>query len=226
MPIPTLNQAGEYDDFVIEKGATFDPYVHWATELGIGIDVGSVTDIRMQVRRSKTNPEKLLELTLANSRIERGVATVILGAAANNDAQVATITAAGIVTIDPPVLDEFGFVTTKVQANDILFLNGTDLNDGDGFGHLVVSVESETQCTVVPTSRAGGLFATSLVDEATGNGTLSVSRLGRFQLILTAAETAALTGWNVGFYDIEIQEGAKVVRLLEGIIKLSEEVTK
>ena len=52
MAIPTLNQAGTHN-FVIEKGATFDPYVHWATELGIGIDVSSVDDIRMQIRKTK-----------------------------------------------------------------------------------------------------------------------------------------------------------------------------
>jgi len=47
----------------------------------------------------------------------------------------------------------------------------------------------------------------------------------QFTLTISATETAAYT-FGTAVYDLEIQEGGTVIRLLQGKIKLSKEVTR
>lgn len=224
MAIPTTSKAGTAN-LEIEKGATFDPFIHWADGDGVGIDIAPVGEIRMQVRSDHASGDILEELTTGNGKIINGAATAVMTAAKNNEGEVAEITAAGVITIDPAVFGAVDFVAAGVEANDVIALAGTDSNDGDGFGHLVISVDSPIQITVNPLSRAGGLFPNALVNELSGNGTISITRDGQFQLVLTAAETALLA-WSEGVYDIEIVDGATVVRIIEGSILVSPEVTR
>lgn len=71
--------------------------------------------------------------------------------------------------------------------------------------------------------------ATPVVDLTTENGGITITTPLEGQLVvrMTAAATAALTGWTNGFYDLELVPlDGKVDRLLQGKVTLSPEVTK
>lgn len=68
---------------------------------------------------------------------------------------------------------------------------------------------------------------TVLLELSTANGRIALGGVaGTITLLLTAAETAAIT-WAQGVYDIEIVFATgEVRRLLQGTVKLSLEVTR
>ena len=227
MALPTVSKPARVP-LEIEIGVTWDPYIEWADADGYGYDLTGVDSIEMTVRASVGAAAALLELTTADGSIINAAAVSILGAVANNVLQVATVSTAGVVTVDAVDLADLDFVSAGVQANDILYFSGTDSNDGDGFGHYVLSVDSATQVTVNPISLANPSTGFALVAETSGNGTLSVSRNGRFQLVQTAAETALIDGvWSIGVYDIRITDsgGNPVIRPMKGTIKASRGIT-
>ena len=70
--------------------------------------------------------------------------------------------------------------------------------------------------------------AAFLLELTTGNAriVLTVPASGKFELRLTAAETAALT-WTRGVYDLDlVSSGGAVTRLVSGIVRVSPEVTR
>ena len=79
--------------------------------------------------------------------------------------------------------------------------------------------------------RTGSKTGTLVLDMNIGNGEIIILDAvnGQFQFQVDAAATAALTEAEfdpTGFYDFEIIEpGGKVIRLLEGTVQLSTEVT-
>lgn len=75
--------------------------------------------------------------------------------------------------------------------------------------------------------RASLADATLLLDLTTANGHIVLGgTAGTIRLLLTAAETAALT-WTRGIYDLELVSSAGIVtRLLSGSIVVSPEVTR
>lgn len=79
-----------------------------------------------------------------------------------------------------------------------------------------------------PTTYA--ILSSSLLPDGTGlnfNGSNGVTSLtsGSIGVYLSAASSSALT-FNEAVYDLELQSGSYVVRLLEGKVKLSKEVTR
>ena len=76
--------------------------------------------------------------------------------------------------------------------------------------------------------RAGYGSAETLLELEIGDGiTISDAPNGVFELLLTAAQTAALPAISGARYDLELEDGAGVVtRLLEGAFTVSPEVTR
>lgn len=72
------------------------------------------------------------------------------------------------------------------------------------------------------------LESTSLLQLTTANSRIIITALtGVVTLILTAAETAAITTWQRGVYDLElVSAGGVVTRLCSGDVVVSAEVTK
>lgn len=69
--------------------------------------------------------------------------------------------------------------------------------------------------------------ATTLIELTTANGRITINgALGRIQLSLTAADTAAMT--RGGYYDLEIVRTAtgEVQKVLRGEFRLEKEVTR
>lgn len=67
-----------------------------------------------------------------------------------------------------------------------------------------------------------------LLELTTANGHIEIEPLdGEITLLLSAAETAAITSWQRGVYDLEVvHSDGSVRRLLEGSVKVKPEVTR
>lgn len=66
----------------------------------------------------------------------------------------------------------------------------------------------------------------TLIDLTTENGKLILGGMdGTVRLLLSDVETAALT-WSRGVWDLELDSGGDVTRLLYGRIRVSKEVTR
>ena len=69
--------------------------------------------------------------------------------------------------------------------------------------------------------------STALLELTTANGRILITAAtGLVQLVLTAAETAAISTWTRGVYDLElVSAGGDVTRLAEGAVSVSANVT-
>lgn len=70
--------------------------------------------------------------------------------------------------------------------------------------------------------------STALIELTTANGRISIAALtGIVTLVLTAAETAAITTWTRGVYDLELVSAiGTVTRLIQGAVTVLAEVTR
>lgn len=84
-----------------------------------------------------------------------------------------------------------------------------------------------TGCTARMDIRAKLTDTAKLLSLTTANGRIVLGgTAGTITLLLTAEETAALT-WLAGVYDLEVEFGTgTVVRLLQGTVTVSREVTR
>jgi hypothetical protein len=68
--------------------------------------------------------------------------------------------------------------------------------------------------------------STEITELTTVNGRITLgAEPGRIDLQISAQDTEALAGLN-GIYDLELVNGTEVVRLIEGAVTLSPEVTR
>lgn len=68
--------------------------------------------------------------------------------------------------------------------------------------------------------------ATEILELTTENGGITLTALeGKIELLITATATAALT-FTTAVYDLELIDGTEVIRLIEGRVTLSKEVTR
>lgn len=93
-------------------------------------------------------------------------------------------------------------------------------------GGVVVNASAMTARMHV---RARKDAATTLLDLTDANGRITLAATApNITLTITAADTAAL-GWDErspAVYDLELVSGSTVFRVLEGLVKLSQETTR
>jgi hypothetical protein len=94
---------------------------------------------------------------------------------------------------------------------------GTILDLSSGYtARMMIRADVDDASPVVTLTTENGRIALAAGDADTPNIVLTVS----------AADTAALTAWGTGVYDLELVSGATVLPVIEGFILLQKEPTR
>lgn len=199
MPTPTLPGLAAELNLVIEQGATFERTITYRQKPTVKRPITKIT---------KANPGKV------------------------------TATAHGFTTGDTVFLsrlngmqqaDNRAYTVTVLDANNFTLGVNTSAYDAYVSGGIADNGKPVdlTGFTARMQIRRNIADASAVLDLTTANGGITLGgAAGTIRILATATATAALT-ISAGFYDLELIDGAgAVLRLLQGTVTVSKEVTR